>query len=143
MYYIKSKKTHVSGWHSWLTPILILNTNWYFPEWHIKQQGWGTLQSTFQKKENSKMQHSLSNELRVIISNLKSDICSSFKENTHFLWNLNVHLGIQMSISLELIRSQLNPLHTLALYFLTIHLHLVLPSGLFRTGFWTEVLCTF
>jgi hypothetical protein len=73
----------------------------------------------------------------------KLNVCSASQEITSLLWNPMVHYCVHKSLPPMPIPSQMNPIHTLQPYFLKIHLHLYLPSGLFPSGFPTKSLYRF
>ena len=58
------------------------------------------------------------------------------------LWNPKVHYRIHKCLPPVPILSHLDPFHTPTSHFLKNHLRLVLPSGLFPSGFTTKILYT-
>jgi len=71
---------------------------------------------------------------------VQANDCSAGEEVSHLLWNLKFHYLVHKSLPLDHVLSQMNPVHTLTLYFLkfhvmlSFHLHLDLQSGNFPSG---------
>jgi hypothetical protein len=77
----------------------------------------------------------------------KAARCAATQEFPKILWNSRIHYSVHKSPPLSPIPSQINPIHTappyLSILTLSTHLHLRLPSGLFPSGFPTNILCAF
>jgi hypothetical protein len=75
--------------------------------------------------------------------------CAATQELPSILWNPKVHHRVNKSLPLLPILSQINSIHTIPSYLSKIililftHLRLGLPSGLFPSGFPTNILYTF
>jgi hypothetical protein len=74
--------------------------------------------------------------------------CAALQELPSILWNSKVHYRVQKNPPLFLIQSQINPIHTIPSYLRSIlisstHPRLGLPSGLFPSGFPTNILHVF
>jgi hypothetical protein len=69
--------------------------------------------------------------------------CVATQELPSILWNLKVHYHACKSPPLVPVLIQINPVHTTGSYLSTTHLHLGLPSGLFPSGFPTNILYAF
>jgi hypothetical protein len=68
------------------------------------------------------------------------------QEFPSILWNLKVRYRVHKSPPLVHIMSQMNPINTIPLRSISIlftHLHIGLPSGLFPSGFPTNILYVF
>jgi hypothetical protein len=61
------------------------------------------------------------------------------QECPNILWQLNIHYLLQEGPKLVLNLSQINPVHTTPSYFSNIHLNIILPSGIFASGFPTKL----
>jgi hypothetical protein len=75
--------------------------------------------------------------------------CAATQELPSILWNQKVHYCVHKGPRLVPILSQINPIHTIhplslrSILILSTHLHLGLPSGLFPSGFPTNILHVF
>jgi hypothetical protein len=75
--------------------------------------------------------------------------CAATQELPSILWNPKVHYHVHKSPPLVPILSQIDPIHTIPSYLcksivtLSTHLRLTLPSGLFPSGFPTNILHAF
>jgi hypothetical protein len=69
--------------------------------------------------------------------------CAASQELPKTLRNPKVHCRLHKSPLVVSILSQINPVHTTPSYLSKIHLHLGLPSGLFPSGFPTNILYAF
>jgi hypothetical protein len=79
----------------------------------------------------------------------EADSCAATQELPNILWNLKVHYRVHKSPPLVPILSQINSAHTIrpislrSILILSTNLRLGLPSGLFPSGFPTNVLYAF
>jgi hypothetical protein len=71
--------------------------------------------------------------------------CAATQEPTRILWNLKIEYGVHKGPPLVLILSHNNPIHTSlrSILILSTHLRLGLPSGIFPSGFPTNILYAF
>jgi hypothetical protein len=79
---------------------------------------------------------------------LRSHNCADTQELPRILWNPKVHYRVHNSPPLVPILSQIDPVHTITCYLRSMlifstHLRLGLPSGLFPSGFPTNILHAF
>jgi hypothetical protein len=74
--------------------------------------------------------------------------CAATQELPNILWNPKVHHRVHKSLPLVPILSHIDPVHTIlsylrSIFILSTHLRLGLPSGLFPSGFPTNILYAF
>jgi hypothetical protein len=74
--------------------------------------------------------------------------CLAMDLHVKILWKPKVNYCVHKSPPLVRILSQINPVHTTLSYLLKIHFNIIhpflgLPSGLFHSGFTTNILCVF
>jgi hypothetical protein len=86
----------------------------------------------------------LYNNLMELSPSWEAAIYAAVQELPNILWNPRVHYRVHKSPPLVPILSQINPVHTNPSYLrftilLPTHLRLVLPSGLFLSGFPTSI----